>query len=102
MNIRPYLLAIPWIATLHCGAAPANWPQFRGPGGLGVGTGNPPLEMGPEKNVLWRADVAPGHSSPCIWGDKIALTALDGGNLVTVCLSRTDGRELWRVAAPAS
>jgi outer membrane protein assembly factor BamB len=57
--------------------------------------------MGPDKNVLWSTEVAPGHSSPCIWGDKIALTALDAGRLVTVCFSRTDGRELWRAAAPA-
>ena len=68
---------------------------------MGLGTGNPPVAMGPDKNVLWRVDVAPGHSSPCIWEDKIALTALDGGRLVTVCLSKTDGRELWRAAAPA-
>lgn len=101
MNIRSLLLAAPVVASFYCGTAAANWPQFRGPGGLGLGTGNPPAAMGPEKNVLWRAEVAPGHSSPCIWEDKIALTALDGGRLVTVCLSKTDGRELWRAAAPA-
>jgi outer membrane protein assembly factor BamB len=82
-------------------AEDANWPQFRGPGGLGIGTGGPPVEFGPEKNVLWKVAVPHGHSSPCIWGDRIALTALDGGKLVTICLSRKDGRELWRAIAPA-
>ncbi len=81
--------------------ADGNWPQFRGPGGLGLGSGKPPVEFGPDKKMLWQADVPHGHSSPCIWGDKIALTGLEGGRLVTFCLNRADGRELWRTAAPA-
>ena len=43
----------------------------------------------------------PGHSSPCVWGDKIVLTGLADGKLVTFCVSRTDGHELWQVPAPA-
>jgi outer membrane protein assembly factor BamB len=101
MNPCTTLLAASSLALLLGNAVAANWPQFRGPGGLGIGTGNPPVEMGPEKNVLWRKELAPGHSSPCIWGDKIALTALDNESLVTICLSRADGRELWRAVAPA-
>jgi outer membrane protein assembly factor BamB len=101
MNPRTTLLAASLLAILLGNADAENWPQFRGPGGLGIGTGNPPVEMGPEKNVLWRKELAAGHSSPCIWGDKIALTALDNGSLVTICLNRADGRELWRAAAPA-
>lgn len=101
MTPRTALLSAASFAFWYTAAAAGNWPQFRGPGGLGIGTGNPPVVMGPEKNVLWRTELAPGHSSPCIWGDRIALTALDAGKLVTVCLSRTDGRELWRAVAPA-
>src|SRR5438874_1970063 len=82
-------------------AADSNWPQFRGPGGLGIGTGKPPVEFGSEKNVLWKIDVPFGHSSPCILGNRIFLTGLDDGKLVTLCLDRTDGHELWRVVAPA-
>ena len=59
------------------------------------------MEFGPEKNVLWKVEVPHGHSSPCIWGDKLVLTGLDGGKLVTFCLNRADGRELWRAVAPA-
>ncbi len=81
--------------------AESNWPQFRGEGGLGMGTGSPPIEFSPDKNVKWKAAVPHGHSSPCIFGDKIALTGLDAGKLATICLSRTDGRELWRIYAPA-
>lgn len=81
--------------------AESNWSQFRGEGGLGLGTGKPPVEFGAEKNLKWQVEVPFGHSSPCIWQDKIALTGLDGGKLVTICLSRKDGHELWRAAAPA-
>lgn len=81
--------------------AESNWPQFRGPGGLGMGTGKPPIELSLETGVQWKVDVPHGHSSPCIWGDKIVLTGLDGGKLITFCLSKADGRELWRAEVPA-
>jgi outer membrane protein assembly factor BamB len=81
--------------------ADTNWPQFRGDGGLGIGSGKPPVEFSAEKNLKWQVEVPFGHASPCIWGDKIALTGLDGGKLVTFCLNKADGRELWRAAAPA-
>jgi len=32
----------------------AEWPQYRGPNGSGVGTASRlPTEFGPEKNVVW-------------------------------------------------
>ena len=93
------------LASLASVIAPAwlvasDWPQFRGPGGLGIGTGRPPVEFGPEKNVLWKIDVPHGHSSPCILGNRIFLTGLDNGKLVTICVDRADGHELWRSIAP--
>ena len=89
------------LLTVPC-VAESNWPQFRGEGGLGLGTGKPPVEFSAEKNLKWQTEVPLGHSSPCIWGDKIALTGLADDKLVTFCLSKADGREMWRVAAPAS
>ena len=97
--IRSSLAIIIAIAAAHAGES--SWPQFRGPGGLGIGTGKPPIEFNADKNVLWKVAVPRGHSSPCIWGNKIFLTGLDDGKLVTVCHARTDGRELWRAVAPA-
>lgn len=88
------------IFTTTC-LAGSNWPQFRGEGGLGIGTGKPPVEFSAEKNMKWQVEVPHGHSSPCLWADKIALTGLAEGKLVTFCLNKADGRELWRVAAPA-
>jgi outer membrane protein assembly factor BamB len=96
------LLLSPIAAILFASVlgAQSNWPQFRGPGGQGVGTGKPPVEFSPEKNVKWKVAVPLGHSSPCLWGDKIFLTGMDGAKLVTFCLDRKDGKELWKVAAP--
>ena len=88
-------------ATVMAAAEESNWPQFRGPGGFGVGTGKPPVEFGPGKNERWKVEVPHGHSSPCIWGGKIFLTGLDAGKLVTFCLDRLTGHELWRAVAPA-
>ena len=98
--LRP-LLCLLLLGTLPA-TAESNWPQFRGPGGLGIGTGSPPVEFGPEKNVVWQVEVPRGHSSPCLWGDKIFLTGQDGEKLVTLCLNRGTGKELWRAAAPVA
>jgi len=84
---------------------PTYWPQFRGPGGLGVAAEDVkfPLRFGPDKNVLWKTPLPEGHSSPCIWGNHIFLTGFDkaGKKLETLCLDRRKGDILWRQAAPA-
>ena len=66
------------LVAMAAAAADANWPQFRGPSGSGVGTGSPPAEWNVEsgKNILWKTAIPGlGHSSPVIWGDKIFLTS---------------------------
>src|SRR3954470_2374624 len=84
--------------------AQSNWPQFRGPGGLGLGTGKPPIEFAPDgPRMKWKGDVPFGHSSPCIWGSKMFLTGVDQAtnNLVTFCLDLShEGSEQWRVVEP--
>lgn len=82
-------------------AAPA-WPRFRGPNGSGVADAQkPPAEFGPEKNLKWKSPVPAGLSSPIAAGDKLVITAFDGGKLWTVAYNRADGREAWRTEAPA-
>ncbi len=54
-----------------------NWPQFRGRGGLGIGSGNPPTEwnLQTNKNVSWKSAIPGlGHSAPIVWGDRVFLT----------------------------
>lgn len=78
-----------------------NWPQFRGPHASGVAAeGNFPEHFGPDTNLVWRASVPSGHSSPCIWEDRIFLTGFDDGKLVVLALDRRDGRVLWRHDLP--
>jgi outer membrane protein assembly factor BamB len=73
-----------------------NWPQFRGPNGLGIGEGDLPVHFGPQSNVLWKVELPGGHSSPVIRGDRIFLTGFANEELLTLCLDRATGRELWR------
>lgn len=78
-------------------AAPVLWPQFRGPGGSGVSlNGSFPTHFGPNSNVVWKVPLPSGHSSPCIWGDRIFLTGFESNRLATLCLDRASGRTLWR------
>jgi outer membrane protein assembly factor BamB len=78
------------------------WPQFRGPNGSGVAEGQkPPVELGPERNVKWKVPAPSGLSSPVIAGDRLVITAFDEGKLYTVAYNRADGKEVWRVEAPA-
>lgn len=60
------------------------------------------MSFGSDRNVLWKTTLPPGHSSPCIWGDRIFLTAVNEGakSLETLCLNRKNGSILWRTAAP--
>src|SRR5688572_3988830 len=79
-----------------------EWPQFRGPGGSGVAEhAKPPINIGPETNVKWKVPAPPGLSSPILAGDKLVITAFDGGKLCTIAYTRADGKEAWRAEAPA-
>jgi hypothetical protein len=51
----PRSLALFLIATT--GLADTNWPQFRGEGGLGIGSGKPPVEFSAEKNIRWKIEM---------------------------------------------
>ncbi len=64
--------------------ASEGWPQWRGPGGLGISTANGfPTEWAPDKNIAWKTEIpGRGHSSPAVWGDRIFLTTSVEGDLV--------------------
>jgi outer membrane protein assembly factor BamB len=89
------------VALSDCGAA--DWPQFRGPNcsGIAVPEGPLPTDIGPDRHVMWKTELPPGHSSPAIVDDKIFLTAVrDKESLETLCLDRATGKILWRAEAP--
>ena len=68
--------------TLTVGAT--NWPQWRGPGGMGISTEkNLPVEWSATKNIKWKTPIAGrAHSSPVVWGNKLFLTTAIEGPVV--------------------
>jgi outer membrane protein assembly factor BamB len=94
------------VAAQETGKDGVAWPQFRGPDASGVSPEGKklPVDFGPEKNVLWKTPLPPGHSSPSIWGGRLFLTSYDKSaqKLETLCLDRNSGRILWRRTAPTA
>jgi len=62
----------------------ANWPQWRGPAGLGVSPAAAYADQwAPDKNIAWKTEVAGrGLSSPVVWGDRLFITTSIEGDLV--------------------
>lgn len=97
------LICLLLLANHAAASSPANWPQFRGPNSQGVADAEkPPVEFGPDKALLWRTPLPSGVSSPCIWGERIFVTAFDQAaqKLETLCLDRKTGKVVWRKDAP--
>lgn len=107
---RRTLATVVAISSIGAPAAQAQdtgapgWPQFRGPNATGIAVTSkaPPIEFGPDRNVLWKTAVPAGHSSPVFWRDRLFLTAFDGERkqLLVMGLNGADGRELWRKDVP--
>ena len=80
-----------------------NWPQFRGPNCSGVALqARPPVHISPTNSVLWRIEAPWSPSSPCIWGDRIFLTAFVGDQLQTRGYDRRNGQLLWSAGVKAT
>jgi outer membrane protein assembly factor BamB len=103
---------------------PENWPQFRGPTGLGLsgerdlpttwgGSIGRPGDGSGGENVLWSADlVGSGHASPIVWEDRVLVTTVrwpvgveDRSKTIPehhiLCYGTRDGKLLWdRVLDP--
>ena len=79
------------------GDASGQWSQFRGPNGSGVDSAvGYPVAFSPTNNVVWKAAMPYGQSSPVVSGRHVYLTASEGGRRLTICLDAATGRELWR------
>jgi outer membrane protein assembly factor BamB len=99
------------LITIFCHTvfAADEWAQFRGPNGTGVSaTTNLPVEFGPEKNVVWKTALPPGHSSPVLTRDRIFVTAHTpttskdkfSYKLFVIALDRKTGKQLWQREIP--
>ncbi len=104
MRIKIGVMVCVLLMVLVCGraAGQAVWGQFRGPRGTGVAQDakNLPVEFGPTRNLIWTCELPPGHSSPCIAGNRIFLTAYANKTLETFGIDRSTGKILWRKAVP--
>ena len=71
------------VVVVPAAAPEDNWPQWRGPNGLGLSPAtNYPDEWAPDKNIAWKTEVpGRGHSSPVVWGDRVFLTTSIEGKL---------------------
>ncbi|MGQ9590584.1 MAG: PQQ-binding-like beta-propeller repeat protein [Planctomycetota bacterium] len=82
--------------------AAADWPRFRGPGGLGVAPVDPeavPFDRKAKRGVLWEAAVPRlGESSPIVWGDAVILTGGDKEAREVYAYDARTGKLLWRRA----
>jgi outer membrane protein assembly factor BamB len=88
------------------GPALPNWPQYRGPNASGLGSDDAslPVEFGPSRNLRWKIALPVGHGSPCIWDDRLFVTAFDGAarKLELIAIHRGTGAIVWRKAAPTT
>ncbi len=119
------ILAVLWASFPSLADEPAGrWPQFRGAGARGLGSGDPPTkwDVTTGENLLWKTPIPGlGLSSPVIWGERIFVTTAVGpddqdlkvglyGDISPVnedkvysfrllCLNRATGKVEWSVEA---
>jgi len=112
MGLVIAVLVLPF-ARLTAADAPsrsANWPAFRGPGGMGISTARDlPTTWSDTENIAWKVPLpGAGASSPIVFGDRIYLTCYtgffvpgeEGGSQADLkrhllALKRTDGSTIW-------
>lgn len=77
-----------------------HWLQFRGPNASGIAPVNadPPIYFSADTNLLWKTEILPGWSSPCIVNDKIFLTGFNKKDsmLHTFAVNRENGEMIWK------
>jgi len=90
-------VAFALLAALAPVALAENWPQWRGPKNDGHSSETKlPSKWSETENVVWKCKMpGPGSGTPCVWDDKIFLTAAEEKDLVLVCVG-TDGKEKWK------
>jgi outer membrane protein assembly factor BamB len=120
--IKRTTIALAVVVCTFATVAAEDWSQFRGPNGSGVSaTTGLPTEFGPEKNVLWKTALPPGHSSPVLTHDRVFVTAYvkvdarakqsahavqaspiekENYKLLVIALDRQTGKILWQREVP--
>ncbi|HDY89262.1 MAG TPA: hypothetical protein ENH82_14240 [bacterium] len=77
-----------------------NWPNFRGPEGIGVAyniTAPTQWDGKSGENIQWKIEIpVPGYNSPVIWGKKLFLSGADHKTQVVYCIDADTGEILWQ------
>lgn len=97
VHLFAVLLAV--VLALPTPAAGVDWPQFRGPGGLGKAEAiDLPLPWA-EGDFAWRVSLpGKGHSSPVVYGGRVYVTSgnEESGELIVLAYNAADGKPLWQ------
>jgi outer membrane protein assembly factor BamB len=91
------------IGFVTCAAA-ENWPQFRGPTGLGYSSDSDlPLtwNAGTGENIAWKSPLPKGdsqYSSPIVWEDNVIVASVANVPLThrVLCFDATSGKARWQ------
>ena len=94
--LLPRLLALT-VCVLAGTARADNWPQWRGPKGIGVSDEkNLPVTWGPESGLAWSTPLPEwGTSTPAIWGDAIFVTTQEDDALLLLRFDKATGKQVW-------
>src|SRR5215471_3335874 len=100
-NQRFIIAVLVALLCLTTAVVAEDWSQFRGPNGTGVSAATGlPTEFGPDKNVVWKTTLPPGHSSPVLTRNRIFVTAhsaeKENHKLFVICLDRQTGKQIWQ------
>lgn len=104
MRVRLVVALLLTVAAVFSATATRaeNWSQFRGENACGRAPASCklPAEIGPDSGFAWKVPLAPGHSSPVIFDERIYLNAERDEKLLVVCLDRRNGKPLWEQEVP--
>ena len=103
------VLVVLWaVAPAATNGWAANWPQFRGPTGLGyTEETNLPLSWNGKtgEGIAWKAALPKSdnpYSSPVVWGERVFVTYAINRPIEhhLLCFNRNEGKLLWDATVP--
>jgi outer membrane protein assembly factor BamB len=89
-------VAVAALVAVSAHAAPADWPQWRGPARSGVAA-EAVTARWPAGSLAraWSVEVGEGHAGPVVSGGRVYVHGRVGGDEVISALDLADGRRVW-------
>src|SRR5690242_15116995 len=102
----PMLRRVLFFLLIATAAFAADWPQFRGPTGLGYTEERDlPLTWNSKigENIVWRAPLPKSdnaYSSPIVVGQRVLVTCVTNQPVThtVLCFAASDGKPLWQAS----